>query len=213
MGGANSGRYRTRPVLTQLARLDVLTLSSELRSEDATELTLTWANGWRIGLRVERMQMTLAYLVTRGGGVTHVATTVPVRNLACPYGGTRPLLACPRCSRSARFLYLLGSQFVCRRCTRLRYLSQCMAGRSRTTLEIQKIQRRLLGGEVSSGWLPFEVPEDRPKGMRRKTHKRLLQRVDYLQARYMAQSDAELARTSFGRMLAGLDCSDDQQPI
>ena len=41
------------------------------------------------------------------------------------FGGRRPWMLCPRCSRRCRVLFLGFGRVACRRCFRLRYQSQC----------------------------------------------------------------------------------------
>lgn len=41
----------------------------------------------------------------------------------CQFGGTRPWFRCPSCGRRSRFLYEMGSTYICRLCSRLTYAS------------------------------------------------------------------------------------------
>ena len=47
----------------------------------------------------------------------------------CNYGGTRPWLLCPHCTRRVGVLYLRSSRFVCRQCGQVAYAS-CYVRRS-----------------------------------------------------------------------------------
>ncbi len=40
------------------------------------------------------------------------------------FGGSQAFFLCPACGRRARYLYLTGAAFLCRKCARLNYKSQ-----------------------------------------------------------------------------------------
>ncbi len=190
MGGRNSGRQRTRPVLRDRLRLDALWVRQP-SGEAAGWAELRWPNGSTIGVQVHPDAVELRYQ-WRGEPIHQRLRT---RHVACHFGGTRPLFSCPDCGRRARVLYLHPSHFVCRRCTGLRYWSQCVASRTRTQMAIHRVQKQLAPRDDLGSWHPSDTPEARPKGMWRRTHQRLLARLEVLQDRWLAWSDYELDRT------------------
>lgn len=91
----------------------------------------------------------------------------------CNFGGERPWFVCPGCGRRAAILYEDGGRLLCRRCLDLAYRSQREG-------DLDLARRRL---EKAHGALEERLGEaypGRPKGMRRTTHRRLLE--DYLAA-------------------------------
>lgn len=75
-------------------------------------------------------------------------------------------------------MYLCGSHFVCRKCTGRGYWSQNKGADSRLCNGIRKLQWRLAPDEddVDVYWVPW-----RPRGMRRDTYRRLVERLTKLQ--------------------------------
>jgi hypothetical protein len=193
VGGRSSGRQRTRPLLRDRLRLDALWVRQP-SGEAEGWAELRWPNGATVGVQVHPDAVELRYQ-WRGGPIHQRLRTLHV---ACHFGGTRPLFCCPDCGRRARILYLHPSRFVCRRCTGLRYWSQSVSSRTRAQIAIHRVQKRLAPGDAFGSWPPDEVPGEKPKGMRRKTHERLLQRLEVLQDRWDYWTDYELARAGLG---------------
>lgn len=90
---------------------------------------------------------------------------VPIMMTGCNYGGRRYWFACPRCNRRVALLFLRNCGFACRKCNRIVYASQSEDALGRTWRKQSKIERRL-----GNDW-------QRPKGMHRATHERLLEVV------------------------------------
>ena len=196
MGNSNSGRIRMRPHLGMFRRLDVSDVAS-LRDGDRT--ILQWRSGANVGVYGTGFGVELRY--TLGGN--DVRQSVEVDHLPCNFGGTRPLLRCPRCYRRCRKLYLYGARFVCRTCTRAPYWTQTASPDARMAKRIRRLQTRLAPDEDADDfdidWIP-----DRPRGMRRATYRRL---VDQL-GRVNGKRDAYL-EPGLLRLLAQL-MSDDE---
>lgn len=85
------------------------------------------------------------------------------------------------CGRRVAMLHCAGELFACRRCYGLAYASQHEGLRHRGLVKAQKIRMRL-GGSLD---ILEEFP-DRPRGMHRRTYKRLRDAHDLAAARPMA---------------------------
>jgi hypothetical protein len=110
---------------------------------------------------------------------TPVAQLVPVVHTACNYGGSRPWLLCPRCSRRVAVLYLRSGRFMCRHCGRVVYASQSEDLMGRAWRRQQRLERQL---------------ERHGKGLHRKTRERIWEGIldcedlrDRALAAYMAK--------------------------
>jgi hypothetical protein len=86
---------------------------------------------------------------------------------ACTLGGARPWFRCAvtGCGRRCARIYLVGGEFACRTCQGLAYTSQREDRVQRLMRKADKISERL-GGTV-------DEPR-RPKGMHRRTFRRLV---------------------------------------
>jgi hypothetical protein len=191
VGGYNSGRYRTRPHLGQLLRLDVFAFRN---LEEHWLGSLTWQNGSSV--TVTR----LAHGLRVSFGVDGEPHTVVAQIVSrpCHFGGTRPLFLCPHCTRPARFIYFKRRRFVCRNCTGLRYWTQSAAPDARMAYGIRRIQRRL-APEIDPDDYVVEYVPNRPSGMRRRTYERLCNRVWAL-----VEARDDYLEPGFVRMLAKL---------
>jgi hypothetical protein len=89
----------------------------------------------------------------------------------CNYGGSRPWFLCPGCGRRVAILYGAGS-FACRHCRQLAYDSQNDSG-WRRSINQARVARMKLGASAN---LTEPLPE-RPKGMHRRTYRRLYGRA------------------------------------
>jgi hypothetical protein len=126
------------------------------------------ADGQRVGsvgLRVEAEHLILSYdYSTAGGAWQNVEETVPLVQLPCRFGGTRPYFRCPGsvsdCGRRVAKLYGPGRLFLCRVCYRLAYATQGIDEGKRALGKANRIRLRL-GGEP--GMLSLFPPK--PKGM------------------------------------------------
>lgn len=86
----------------------------------------------------------------------------------CHYGGARQWLQCPQCQRQTTALY--GIPFLCRHCHQLAYPTTRMNNLDRVTEKLDKVRERL---KWEDGFLNGHGI--RPKGMHRKTYRRLVQ--------------------------------------
>ena len=92
MGNGNSGRPRIRRHLGEFLWLDVSNLAS---FRDGDWATLQWRSGATVGLYGTRSGVEIRF----HRGDSEVRLSVIVRRLPRHFGGTRPLLRCPRCAR------------------------------------------------------------------------------------------------------------------
>jgi hypothetical protein len=108
-------------------------------------------------------------LEARGSFVTGGEYNVPVSWTEPNYGGRRARFHCPACDRTARVLYLSGTDLRCRVCSRIQYLSQRlhMPHYVRPLARANEICVRL-GGNPGELVLP-----PRPRGMHHRTYDRL----------------------------------------
>jgi len=186
LGSSNSGRDRIRPYLGMFLRLGVSDLAS---FRDGDSRSLRWHSGASI----------TAYGTTSGVELRFACDGNPVRQLVnvdrlpCHFGGTRPMLRCPRCSRRCRWLHLYGARFVCRICTRARYWCQTASPDARMTHRIRRLQARLASGEDVNDYDIAWIPR-RPRGMRRATYQRLVATLEAIIEKYDAHLDAGLLK-------------------
>jgi hypothetical protein len=110
----------------------------------------------------------ISYVRTDGG---QVEATVTFAELPTRFGGRRLWFRCPSCPRICRILF--GSwRIACRRCHKLRYLTQAETRSSRAIRGMLKIVKRL-DPEATYNALP-----PKPKGMHWRTYDRLADRYD-----------------------------------
>ena len=86
--------------------------------------------------------------------------------MACRFGGTRAYFVCPGCLNICSIIYANGSNFECRKCNGLIYLSQRLKPIDRAIQQEKKI-RRQLGRSIHAKGNP-----PRPKGMHKRTYKK-----------------------------------------
>jgi hypothetical protein len=91
--------------------------------------------------------------------------TIRIDHTSCNYGGSRPWFVCPVCHHRAGVLYLRAGRFACRCCNRVAYVSQSCDALDWMWRKEAKIEARL-----GDNWR-------RPKGMRRRTHDRLIEEL------------------------------------
>lgn len=153
MGGHGSGRWgvSTRPLAESMRRIDLATLRLD-------EPALT--SGHRLQIKC-----------SSNDGERVQATTVYLDSTRMYFGGRRLWFRCPRCEGRCRVLY--GTwRIACRRCHRVRYLSQRETRSGRANLGMMKVVKRL-HPEATCNMLP-----PKPKGMHWSTYDRLVERYD-----------------------------------
>jgi hypothetical protein len=152
VGGYGSGRWGVsrRPLAESMRRIDLAELG---RNQQLTD---------RHALKVQ---------CVRNNGERAEVTTIYLESTRMYFGGRRLWFRCPRCDGRCRVLF--GTwRIACRRCNRLRYLSQRETRTGRANLGMMKIVKRL-DPEATCNALPHK-----PKGMHRSTYDRLAERYD-----------------------------------
>jgi hypothetical protein len=114
-----------------------------------------------IGYRVCAGRVTLDYAINGAATAEHIA----LARTPCNFGGSRPWFLCPRCAARIAVLYMRGGRFACRQCQRVAYASQSDDVCGRAWRRQAKLEARL-----GRHW-------QRPKGMHRRTHERLLEGI------------------------------------
>lgn len=170
MGNSNSGRPRERPYLGLFLWLDVSTVAGIQQG--------CWAVlQWRCGASVSVYGTASGIELRFSYDGAPMFQSVPVDRLPCNFGGTRPMLRCPHCYRRCRRLYMYRREFVCRTCTRARYWTQTCSPDTRMTYRIRKLQARLAPDDDPNDYVIDGIPR-RPRGMRRATYRRLVDRLE-----------------------------------
>ncbi len=134
-----------------------------------------------IRLRAEADRVVLSYRYRVADGEwQNVEEPVGIVRVLCRFGGERPYFICPGvvdgvpCGRRVAKLHGAGRYFLCRHCYCLGYASQCLDPLERRWQTAQdrasRIRRRLGGTGRGS---PHESIPPQPKGMQRRTYRRL----------------------------------------
>jgi hypothetical protein len=166
------------------AWIDVRRWHREGRLNSGQEFSWSWTRGGEpagsISVQVECAAIVLSYRSGSGSGEwKSVQQRVPISLTACHFGGQRPWFVCPvycngrYCGRRAAILYGAGELFACRRCYGLSYASQQQTTLHRGLEQARKIRMRL-GGSADL----LEPFPERPKGMHRRTFRRLRARAE-----------------------------------
>lgn len=172
MGGYGSGRTTWRGVLDHYYSLDVNRFHQKGYVGRHAWTSWQWSHEGgevvaSIGITFDLDGLELRYTVNpRSEDAREMRYRVEYDWTSCTYGGTRPWFICPngRCSRRVGKLYLCGTYFVCRHCTRASYASQRETPSDRMLRRAQKIRRRL-GASMNL----TESVWRKPKGMHWRT--------------------------------------------
>jgi hypothetical protein len=128
-----------------------------------------------ISMRMESQRLVLNYRVHIGcDDWKEITESVPIVHVPCRFGGSRSYFLCPgvvnnmTCGQRVAKLYGADRYFLCRHCYRLAYASQNEDASDRALRRANKIRRRLGGDPGMAAHFP-----DKPKGMWRRTYKRL----------------------------------------
>lgn len=179
--------------LDSLLRLDV----SELRKMDALatepgeelEVRLSWGDSASIHVLVTYGALRLVYDYKDQPR----DYLVMLERTPCNYGGERVWLMCPAkgCKHRVAALFLYGGVFVCRHCTGLLYASQMTTANWRARDQEWKL-RFAMGVKPGDIRPAYMIP--RAKGRHRKTHERLIARLQRLERLAAAKSWAMIRR-------------------
>lgn len=190
--------------LEELLKLDIALLARQGALRSGSISTITW--GTRSGIQITASEHALRLTYSRAGEPW--AYDVRLSRTPCNFGGTRTWALCPArgCNKRVAALYLYGGAFVCRHCTKALYASQCETAAWRDNAMSWKLRRRL-GCELGPDHVPARWIA-RPKGMPRKTHARLIARLEKLD-RKAAISFAGTMEMLLGRHGEALDHADE----
>jgi len=156
-----------------------------------------------IGVEVSEEAVRLSYSVGEAARRRKLDYEVRLDWTLCHFGGTRPWFICPGrgCGRRVARLYFLGLYFLCRHCHGLGY------GEGRPYRLLRRVRRirTRLGGSAGLSY-PFPL---RPKGMWRRTYRRLRLEAEALESEGREGTDAIVVGLLRGMAEAlGIDCSD-----
>lgn len=192
MGGIGSGRPGWRRCVTEFRALDVNALRRRGYLEVGSRHGWSWpmAGGrvCHVDLAASDATLNVDLLIGHGGGGWRQAShVVPLTWLPCAKGGRRPLFECPNerggrpCGRRAVRMYLDGQRLKCSRCADLAYGSQSEGPEERLLRKARRLRARL--GETE--WRGIDRPlPPRPRGMHRRTHDRLVERLEEIEGRF-----------------------------
>jgi hypothetical protein len=191
MGGHGSGRrrFRNNDVVGSFLLLDASTLQRLRVLEADVTSELTWGSsdrerGFFVRSHASSGGLLLKFRIVRGKETHDVEEFVRVSRKPCRLGGARPYFICPGvvagvpCQRSVLKLYLVGPYFCCRHCHRLAFASQSYSELDRAKLKATKIAKRL-----DSTWKRWDGFPERPKGIWRRTYRRLESQASVAQSR------------------------------
>ena len=162
-----AGRPAFRVKAEHLQRVDIRQWQRGGHLQTGLSFTLSWTRGGEptgnICVRVCGAEsLRLEYTITTNDQPRDGSQTIRITRTQCHYGGERPWFACPVCQRRAGLLYLRAGRFACRHCQRVAYASQSCDALDRMWRKQATIEAKL-----GDNWR-------RPKGMRRRTHDRLV---------------------------------------
>lgn len=191
MGGWGSGRQGGRPIAEEALRIEFCWMlrTGLARPGKSVSGTLRWTCrgepsgniNYACDMRdPDNAVMELRFNVTRRstGERKDYVQHVPLTYTQPHFGGRRWWMRCPITGERVAKLYVPdeGDLFASRKAWRIGYRSQRVTDRDAIFERLFRIQRRL---GCSEGW---EQPIRRPKGMHRRTYRRLEQRYWELDA-------------------------------
>jgi hypothetical protein len=166
--GAGRPGYKVKG--EQLQRVDVRVWARQGYLSRARAFSWSWNRGGEptgsIGVTVfPQSAVRLIYTMTADGEKRNIDDRVALIYKRCNFGGARPWFQCPRCTRQVAQLYMRAGRFACRHCQRVAYSSQSEDVMARMWRKQHRIET-----SIGDDW-------QRPKGMRRSTYERLIDRL------------------------------------
>jgi hypothetical protein len=147
MGGPGSGGWNRslHTTVEEHRALDVTHLYRSGLLGAGGQARRSWAgDGPDLLIVGGRHELGLRYRARAGqGGGQHVEDTIALCWRPCAFGGERPFLVCPGCTRSVLRLHLAGNHFRCRPCQGLTYASQREREHHRALRRAQRLRQRL----------------------------------------------------------------------
>jgi hypothetical protein len=163
MGGYGSGRHGTRRTVESCLMVDVNFFARRGLLKKGMRVTiLEWSwrgqvtEACRVQTSIEDERATCVFQFNDRKVVVILAWYVP------GYGGRRFVFLCPRCGRRMRTLFFKGSQFACRRCFNLTYISsnenhkydsvyRWMSGSMKVHWRLVKMRLRMMERDAKKG--------------------------------------------------------------
>jgi hypothetical protein len=179
-------RQREHTTTYDALDLDIRALARAKNFRDALAMFETaWTHGLTessVGITVLDGECALvSYSDTQGEVITE---RIGIEWTPCNYGGARPWWSCPQCDRRCAIVYALGAPpFMCRLCANLAYETPQSDAFMRAITKTNKRLARL-------GWERGKPFPAKPKGMHRRTWKRLVAECSAAASLEHAASDA-----------------------
>ena len=149
MGGYNSGRYGWRGVIENRKRLDIRECVRRGWLRPGSAGSYSWrrdgASCGSVDYTVLDGALELRYTILSGDDEgKRVQVTIPIRILPWRFGGQRRYWLCPSCCRRCEIIAMAshGRGWACRRCLRLRYISQGLATADRLQRRADQLYAR-----------------------------------------------------------------------
>lgn len=132
-----------------------------------------------VGLqRIDFFLLEVSYVRRDRAGFSPVECVVQLTTTRCNLGGERFWFYCPNCNRRTGSIFIVGPPFQCRVCLRLRYQSQRESHGMRLLAKAIRLRKRF--GGTRDAW-SFR---SKPKGMHRRTYKRLIAKLGDLTCQF-----------------------------
>lgn len=206
MGSQNSGRYwrhDAKATVDGKYSIDVRQWKREGLLTHGRLFSSQWSRSGqvttsiRVAVDLSRNYVVFLYRYQQlDGEWKDVAERVFLDRTPCNYGGQRMWFCCPglSCNRRVGILYMSGRYFLCRKCCDLVYHSQREYYLDRETRQADKIRARLKwkGGI-------YDLPGNKPKGMRWRTFKRLATQYDAIVDRTCTAIDSMVMSRKNGK--------------
>lgn len=168
-GGSRSGAGRRgwRRKIEHCLRLDMRQLSRSGLLDIGRQFAWRWTNSCTgettgsVGVEVRTDGLMLNYRNSEEPVTVHIA----VVGTPCNFGGSRRWFICSTCQKKCLVLAYFRSRWACRACHNLAYVSESLDSTSRSWRRQGRLESIL-----EENW-------ERPKGMWRRTHERLLEQI------------------------------------
>ncbi len=201
MGGYGSGKWLRMDVKTKtntLPQIDIRYLKRNSLLIPGACGELLWSSQGKPAqsaeFTIEESHLLLKYHHIRPEGVSKpILNIIWFDSTRCNYGGHRKWFICPGCSNRVVVIFRDDRQFLCRKCCRLTYQTQCWDEMDRSANKARKIRIQL----GASGALGEGFP-DRPRRMHINTYYRLLQKATLAENRFwkLAHSKLKISENS-----------------
>jgi hypothetical protein len=199
MGGPGSGtwyRWDRRTTLDARDYLDVRVLAQRGALRAGVHATIAWRQGQpsenSIGFVYHDDYVILEYRARHGSTDWYpVRQEIALERTLQPFGGKRVWFRCPECQRRVALLYSGRQGYVCRRCMKLPYSTQCMMRQDRLYRKVRRMRTRI--GASGNLLEPIRY-SGKPRGMHWKTFERLRAQAEDVHMEVVEEMNLALAR-------------------